>query len=432
MSHPAHSFLDKIPGDPFGSFDSAQSFGFQVASMQADPYRTLIHADLPGYAILTVPGEPILARDRRWVDRLVSDRQRIADHCLQTGDSLLISPATWVVFQEQWGRLLIISEWPDLLPPQENLLQYRTLSSDQVERLVRDVVALKLFRLHPTRMRFTCDKRLFWEGRLEISTLMTGFRRGLVDYLDPSLSRFAYQIALQSARSRALVSSARDPFKNLAHLMASAELKEQLDQLFTDPVDFLDRESIEQIGFKPRERGGHLLWVLGHPSLPNHFIKTFPLVGDKAEFSVRLRTYLRRMKHARALREYVEAHQLERIVVARKQLYRLPDRFKDPSAPHGRAVMVVDRFDLLDRKQCHEAYLDLDRESVEQLIELWRCVGGFEGLLQNMPITVDGKIALVDTEKGAYHKALLPTGLLSLLNPEMASYAVAFSQRFSP
>lgn len=222
----------------------------------------------------------------------------------------------------------------------------------------------------------------------------------------------------------------KDPFADLTDLLLAddSELKEQLDALFGDPVDFLDRESMKRIGFE-RGKGwshfeGRLLWVLRHPALPHHLIKTFPLVGDGAPFSARLPLYLRRMGHARQLRAYIAAGGMDRVVVAEKRLYRLPSQFCDELAPYGRAVMVVDRFDLLDRRGCQEAYLQLDRESVRQLVELWVCVGGFEGLLQNMPITVDAKIALVDTQLGGHHKEPTPPRLLSLLTTEMGEYAV--------
>lgn len=419
-------------GDPFVSWPRVRHASLRVGRSSPDPYRPFFHPDLPGYALLAMVGEARPDRDIKWVKRLIQQRQEIAEQ----GCPLWIAPKVWPVWQEEYGRYLLVSEWPGLLSAEENLERYRALGQEQIEALVAALVELRPFRLSPERLQFTREGSLFWEGRLRMTHLMTDFRSGFADYLAPDLCRFACEVAYDRLKERIKADRVvENPFPDLEEYLLpdDSEVKGELDQLFVDPVDFIDRDSMGEIGFTAGERWGHwggqLFMVVGHPSLPHHLIKATPFVGDTVDhYTTRLNFFLRRIRHARALADYIARHKMDRVVVARKWLYRLPPQFNDRLTPYGRVCMVVDRFDLLDRRTCHQKYRELDRESVRQLVELWVCVGNFEGFLQNIPLTIDGKIALIDTERGSGRLELVSKSFLDHLTPEMAEYARSVAQ----
>lgn len=136
------------------------------------------------------------------------------------------------------------------------------------------------------------------------------------------------------------------------------------------------------------------IMVASHPSVPGFLFKKYnKTVGLKDQ----LKNYRTRIEGADALREFVAARRLSRIVVPRKHLHALPPTFSRKGAPAF--VLVVERLSLLDREASKLRYREIDEDFLRQLCEVLLRFQGLDSGVRNMPFTDRGQVAFVDTER---------------------------------
>jgi len=165
-----------------------------------------------------------------------------------------------------------------------------------------------------------------------------------------------------------------------------------------------------------------------HFSIPHHLIKKFPDIVSQTR---QLENFIKRIKGAKVLRDYIKKHKFKHLVVPEKWLYRLPRNF-----PRHAYILIVEKMDIYDdgddpNGKTRELYYDMDVEVLTELCMLLHDVGGCDSLPRNIPFTRSGQIAFIDTEhvgttktRGQFHRDTLP-----LLNPELQAYALALWEK---
>ena len=134
--------------------------------------------------------------------------------------------------------------------------------------------------------------------------------------------------------------------------------------------------------------------VAGHRDARGYLFKKYPTAWRS--YSEQVELYHERVDGARVLGEHLEKHGVERIVVPRKWLCTLPSRHDVRGKPSY--VIVVERFDLLDRDESERLYRRIDRELLEQLCAILFRFRGLDFSVRNVPFTRDRKIGFIDTE----------------------------------
>ena len=125
--------------------------------------------------------------------------------------------------------------------------------------------------------------------------------------------------------------------KEIASLLLPVDhpIQNQLKELFKDPNMFQAIENFRQAGFDVvRSREDLLLGT--HNSIKGFLIKKF---SNKKSQSEQLKNYIKRIKGAKILRKYIQAHKLKKhFLVPKKWLYELPPNF----SKSGRAYLCFD------------------------------------------------------------------------------------------
>lgn len=202
-------------------------------------------------------------------------------------------------------------------------------------------------------------------------------------------------------------------------------LQEQLRPLFNDRRMFRSEKSFQDAGFDVT-LGHRKLFVGAHPSIPYHLFKKF---SDSISQSFQLRNYIKRIRGAAIIENYIKKHQFKHIVVPQKWLYPLPGQF---SNDHYKKtyILIVEKMDIYtdwDNPEgiARKLYYDMDKEVLFELCMILHDLGGCDGYPRNQPFTRTGQIAFVDTEhvgqmKDHFHKHIIPA-----LNPGLQKHALS-------
>lgn len=134
--------------------------------------------------------------------------------------------------------------------------------------------------------------------------------------------------------------------------------------------------------------------VSSHRSARGYLFKKYD--RSFASYDEELELYEERVNGARVLKEHLEAHKVDKIVVPRKWLCTLPSRYDVGKKPSY--VIVVDRLDILDRDASERIYRRIDRKVLEDLCLILFLFRGLDFSLRNVPFTRGGDIAFIDTE----------------------------------
>lgn len=169
--------------------------------------------------------------------------------------------------------------------------------------------------------------------------------------------------------------------------------------LFVDPDMFDSLESFSAADFEVADRRRNKIMVGSHASAPGYLFKKYSNARRQDE---QLENYQARIEGARRLRALIDAHHLQRIVVPRKWLYELPSEFGRKQKPSH--VLVVDRLKLMDRDDVEPAYADIDPITLRELCVVVYHFNGLDSIAKNVPFTMDGRIAFIDTEKWNRHQ----------------------------
>lgn len=166
-----------------------------------------------------------------------------------------------------------------------------------------------------------------------------------------------------------------------------------LDALFRDENMFDSRRAWDAAGFRvvSRDNDGKIM-VARHPQVAGLLFKKYVDDVDQKE---QTKNYERRLEGSRRLRAFADSKQLARIVVPHKWILKLPSSF---SRKETSQVLVVEQIELLDDRQTKAAYHSLDPGLLVELCTVLHRFRGMDSIAKNLPFTVDGRIALIDTE----------------------------------
>ena len=206
-------------------------------------------------------------------------------------------------------------------------------------------------------------------------------------------------------------------------------LHQQLAHLFHNPQMFRSHTFLRREGFTVKLGNRRTKLMVGsHPSILQNLIKKFP---DDVSQTTQLKNFVKRIKGAEVLRNYIKKHNFKYLVVPEKWLYKLPKDF-----PSHSYVLVVEKMDIYDdwddpNGEARKMYYSMDIEVLTELCTLLHGVGGYDSLPRNQPFTRSGQIAFIDTEyvgttknKEQFHRDTIPA-----LNQELQAYALALWEK---
>jgi hypothetical protein len=165
--------------------------------------------------------------------------------------------------------------------------------------------------------------------------------------------------------------------------------------LFQEPHMFDSARSWRSVGFSVEGEGvWSSIMVASHPSVPAWLFKKYSNVIPLKE---QLENYRRRVEGADKLRAFIADQRLTRLVVPWKQLHALPAEFSRKGP--GDHVLVVEKQALLEASASKQMFRKLDREDLRQLCTALLAFRGLDSGVRNVPFTVEGQIAFIDTER---------------------------------
>ena len=150
-------------------------------------------------------------------------------------------------------------------------------------------------------------------------------------------------------------------------------------------------------GFEILRESEEKIIVASHEDARGYLFKKYSSSNSRWSYDEQLEKYQNRIEGARLLREHLEANQIDRIVVPRKWLCTLPDRF---NVRRGKPsyIVVVERYDILDRDRSKRRYRKIDEDLLRDLSTILFKFRGLDFTPRNVPFTRDHKIAYIDTE----------------------------------
>ena len=168
-----------------------------------------------------------------------------------------------------------------------------------------------------------------------------------------------------------------------------------LDSLFHGKSLFDSIETLEEAGFQiVRGSTKGRVAVFGHRSLPGYLFKKF-LRDANRPYKKQLASYETRVGGAHALKAHLDGLSIDSIVVPRKWLCELPRRFRHDG--RHQYVVVVDKYDLLERDETKQRYRAIPRDTIRDLCTIFFTFKRVDFAVRNMPFTPQGKIAFIDT-----------------------------------
>ncbi|HSX22287.1 MAG TPA: hypothetical protein VLE97_05880 [Gaiellaceae bacterium] len=163
-----------------------------------------------------------------------------------------------------------------------------------------------------------------------------------------------------------------------------------LARLFPEAKMFDSRRSWRKRGFEiVNDDDEREIMVAAHPGAPGLLFKKFT---NKVKASDQLANYRLRAEGAAELRKFIAAERLKRVIVPQKWVRELP-------AVRKTHVLVVERVDVLTRRETRKAYPNLDGATLRELCVVVREFRGLDSGARNMLLTRSGQIAFVDTER---------------------------------
>lgn len=194
-----------------------------------------------------------------------------------------------------------------------------------------------------------------------------------------------------------------------------------LKPLFRDPDMFDSPGFWRRAGFEVEGEGTPSnIMVASHPSTKGWLFKRYSSVVSLRE---QRDNYRCRIKGADKLREFITARELTRCVVPQKYLHALPSAFSYKG--ESSYVLVVEQLSLLKSSTSKQRYRELDKEGLRQLCTVLRTFEGLDSGVRNIPFTVGGQIAFIDTERWDEGKETPLRHVSKYLSAEQRQFAVS-------
>ncbi len=168
-----------------------------------------------------------------------------------------------------------------------------------------------------------------------------------------------------------------------------------LRTLFRDPHMLDSSSTWRRSGFEVEGEGAPSdIMVASHPSMTGWLFKRY---SREVSLKKQCENYRRRVKGADRLREFIVGQHLSRLIVPQKYLHELPAEFSHKGV--SSYVLVVEQLILLKSSTSKQCYRDLDKEGLRQLCSALCKFEGLDSGVRNIPFTIGGQIAFIDTER---------------------------------
>lgn len=170
----------------------------------------------------------------------------------------------------------------------------------------------------------------------------------------------------------------------------------QLDYegLFQDPRMFNSRSSFIAAGFDVmKQAASHNIMVGQHPSADRYVFKKY---SRDVRLDEQEENYNKRLRGAAKIRSVIDRRRLKHIVVPRKWIYELPDKFSDRR--HDSYVLIAERMDIVSVDESTRRYRTIDTAILDELCVVLFQFRGFDAAIHNLRFTTSGQIAFIDTE----------------------------------
>lgn len=181
-------------------------------------------------------------------------------------------------------------------------------------------------------------------------------------------------------------------------------IKKELDQLFSGSRAILNMETLAKAGFQAESpRKFTSLVVARHPLFPNYIFKIYLDAQRYPKDKPEDHWWALRIQGAEAIRELIAKKQLgNQFKVPIKWIYTLPSK---PGVPEGyfvkRTILVEEDMHLFPSKDNANLWKSsyITQELLEKVYYIIKKIGLKDGLKpDNIPISLDGRIAFVDTQ----------------------------------
>ena len=186
--------------------------------------------------------------------------------------------------------------------------------------------------------------------------------------------------------------------RELDETRASLPILPLLAELFTDSKMFRSFDHFSSAGFALVEHAPHKVMAGRHKRAKGYLFKKY---DNDSPGKTQLRNYMHRIEGSRLIRTFIAEQGFSRVMAPKKWLYELP-----PSFPE-RYLLVAEKVDLISRQDTEAAYPRIGKKQMQELATVLYYFRGLNSTPSNLPITEDGKIAFIDTERWHHDKDFL-------------------------
>ncbi len=195
-------------------------------------------------------------------------------------------------------------------------------------------------------------------------------------------------------------------------LPADHPAKKTLDRLFSNTEVLKSDRTLKKAGFKQSgARGYSKTKILKHKKLKKYMIKAFT---DAEEEVVEWEIWMRRIDGALAIKTVIDRNNFQHIFkVPQKWVYQVPR--KQENFQEKNFILVVEDMEIFDKRGNNIMWNGLayvTKEKLNALFIVFKEAGLIDSIyIDNIPFSLDEKIAFVDTE--FFHKWPVPYSKLT-------------------
>lgn len=451
--HPAASTLRRICAQHEGAladYHAMEEAGFRWPEGARPPRlywqrTTLLHPELPGYSVTTYPAKgssPIWDKMQRdaYANQIHRDEKIAALIAERDWRDLTVVKRWLFPLDEEGRRYALVAEELPRLPYQLNLDAHWQMSEEVLSQLIDCIVALEVPFGGPLTMNFLTTGRVLLAINSNLRKGLGHFATRFLPYLRPELQpvarkRWTYALRVKEAEWPPCT-LASDLLERAVPLLLPTDhpAVKGLERIDFKLSDFADRGSLREGGFRLVEGSKRVhhdqIMVAGHPELSGYLLKSYPLLGDKISPYRRLLEYCVRCEKAAVVRHYIAEQRCRYLTVPSKWIYWLGSRSVSRRATAGYYLLIVEEMDLLSEEEAEVWYRTHCDGWVEEVLRLYLAMGGLDCNPENLPVTRDGKIALLDTEHvGWGHAERFPACFPKMIGQENKEQAEAIWHR---
>lgn len=189
-----------------------------------------------------------------------------------------------------------------------------------------------------------------------------------------------------------------DVQRELAETAATLPIYAELPSLFRDKRMFNSYDKFSDAGFRLVAHAEHKIMCGRHKAAGGYLFKKY---NNDRSSDDQLLNYMFRIEGARRIRALIAERGFTTVVAPRKWLYELPPDFPE------RYLVVAEGLDLVSEGETRRGYDRIGREQLKELATVLYYFRGLNSTASNLPLTGDGRIAFIDTERWHHDKDYL-------------------------